>query len=149
MNCEQGWTIAVTKDLPVIKAVSVAVLVDGRFLLVERSRPPSKGMFAFPGGRVETGEMLIEAARRELFEETGLVAGDMAEFRTYHLPADGCSYELTVFLAAKVTGSLQAADDAASAGFFTRAEIALLPMSSSMREAVDEILAAGTTFAKH
>jgi 8-oxo-dGTP diphosphatase len=134
--------------LPVIKAVSVAVMMDGQFLLVERSRPPSKGMFAFPGGRVETGEMLIEAARRELLEETGLIAGDLTELQTYQLPGERCSYELTVFGAIAVSGVLQAADDAASAGFFTRAEIAFLPMSSFMLETIDEILAAGTTFAK-
>lgn len=135
-------------DLPVITAVSVAVLIEGRFLLVERSRPPSKGMFAFPGGRVETGEMLVDAARRELLEETGLIAGELTEFKTYRLPADGCTYELTVFGTTAVSGDLRAADDAASAGFFTRAEIAVLPLSSSMLEALNEILAAGDPVAQ-
>ncbi|PZF75629.1 NUDIX hydrolase [Aestuariivirga litoralis] len=53
--------------------VSAAVWRDGRVLLVERAKPP-RGMWAFPGGHVEPGETLQEAAARELMEETGMTA---------------------------------------------------------------------------
>lgn len=43
---------------------------------IERGRPPSVGRWALPGGRIEAGEGPVEAARRELAEETGLVARD-------------------------------------------------------------------------
>lgn len=53
--------------------VSASVWRDGKVLLVQRAKPPS-GIWAFPGGHVEPGEGLEEAAARELREETGLTA---------------------------------------------------------------------------
>ncbi len=129
------------ESIPIIKAVSVAVLAGGAILLVERAREPSKGKYAFPGGRVELGEALEDAARRELGEETGLVAATLTELVTRHIPGNGCIYELTVFRTDAVSGVLLAGDDAASAGFFDREEIGRLPMSLSTLEVIDTLLA--------
>jgi ADP-ribose pyrophosphatase YjhB (NUDIX family) len=57
-----------------ILAVSVAVFRDGLVLLGRRARPPLAGRFSLPGGVVEVGETLAEAAARELFEEVGVEA---------------------------------------------------------------------------
>lgn len=47
-------------------------------LLVRRTKPPRVGSWSIPGGAQELGETVAEAARRELFEETGLTAaGDL------------------------------------------------------------------------
>jgi len=53
-------------------AVSGAIFRDGRVLLVRRARSPGKGFYSLPGGRVEFGESLHTALRREVDEETGL-----------------------------------------------------------------------------
>jgi 8-oxo-dGTP diphosphatase len=55
-------------------AASVCVVRDGRVLLAARARPPLEGVFTLPGGVVEPGETLAEAALRELGEEVGVEA---------------------------------------------------------------------------
>lgn len=55
-------------------AASVAVLRDDRVLLASRGKPPLDDVFSLPGGLVEPGETLAEAALRELREETGVEA---------------------------------------------------------------------------
>jgi ADP-ribose pyrophosphatase YjhB (NUDIX family) len=57
-----------------ILAVSVAVFRQGLVLVGRRARPPLAGRFSLPGGAVEIGETLAEAALRELYEEVGVEA---------------------------------------------------------------------------
>jgi len=53
-------------------AIGAVVVHDGRVLLVERGKSPSKGAWAVPGGSVELGETLAQAVEREVLEETGV-----------------------------------------------------------------------------
>jgi 8-oxo-dGTP diphosphatase len=55
-------------------AASVGVFREGRVLIAERLVEPARGLFTFPGGKVELGETLAEAALRELEEEVGVKA---------------------------------------------------------------------------
>jgi ADP-ribose pyrophosphatase YjhB (NUDIX family) len=55
-------------------AASAAIFRDGKVLLAQRSKPPLKGIWSLPGGHIEPGEKAIEAAHRELNEETGITA---------------------------------------------------------------------------
>lgn len=57
-----------------ILAVSTAVIRDGRVLLAQRANPPGAGLYSLPGGLVEIGERLAEAAARELMEEVAVTA---------------------------------------------------------------------------
>jgi ADP-ribose pyrophosphatase YjhB (NUDIX family) len=56
---------------PEVAVGAIAVDAD-RLLLVRRGHGPAAGLWSVPGGRVEPGEMLVEAVVRELAEETGL-----------------------------------------------------------------------------
>jgi 8-oxo-dGTP diphosphatase len=58
-----------------VLAASVAVFrADGRVVLATRTKPPASDVWSLPGGKVETGETLEEAALRELMEEVGVAA---------------------------------------------------------------------------
>src|SRR3989304_4831608 len=53
-------------------AVGVVVVKNSSVLLVKRGREPSKGLWSVPGGLIELGETLEDAAQREVREETGI-----------------------------------------------------------------------------
>ena len=73
-------------------ASSAIVERDGRFLLVRRRNPPAADLFAFPGGRAEPGETPEETAVRELFEETGLIADELALLDAFSGPETNFTY---------------------------------------------------------
>lgn len=56
-------------------AASVAIVKDGRVLLVRRAREPFAGRWTLPGGRCEPGETPEQTAVREVREELGLLVG--------------------------------------------------------------------------
>ncbi|MDL1893736.1 NUDIX domain-containing protein [Sphingobacteriales bacterium CHB3] len=62
-------------SLPLSPGVGVGAVVfnEDKVLLVKRGTPPSEGLWAIPGGRLELGETLQQAAEREILEETGVV----------------------------------------------------------------------------
>ena len=115
-------------------AVSVVLRRDGRFLLVERGNPPGRGMFAFPGGRVEQGEQLHVAAGRELLEETGLVAANLREIACFGLPGDDGGFQLHVFAAETFGGALVAGDDALSADWYALEQMRVMAVPQSVLE---------------
>ncbi|MCE7029205.1 NUDIX hydrolase [Jiella avicenniae] len=63
--------------------VSVCLSKDDAVLLVRRGKAPYRGLWSLPGGGVRFGEALQAAARRELAEETRIVAHDL-DFITWH-----------------------------------------------------------------
>jgi 8-oxo-dGTP diphosphatase len=59
-------------------AVSAAIIRAGKVLVVRRARSPAQNLYTFPGGAVEIGETLNEAAIREVREETSLTIEPLA-----------------------------------------------------------------------
>lgn len=109
--------------IPVIPTVGVLVFHDDRVLLVRHGAKAShvKDSYGLPAGRVEEGETLIEAAKRELEEETGLVVSttDLEELPIDLPPADikrsdGTTkrFSIRVFLCRKYSGELSSSDEA-------------------------------------
>ena len=118
----------------ILPAVSVALQNGDMLLLVRRGRAPSLGYYAFPGGRVEDGETLEDAARRELVEETGLSAGLLSPLARVTIEGDEVDYDLQVFFGRYAGGEPVANDDAAEARFFTLTEMEALPVLDSVLE---------------
>lgn len=88
---------------------------DDSLLLIERGRGAAVGEWSVPGGRVEFGESLAEAARREMAEETGLdvVVGDVIGWVERVSPE--YHFVIVDFAVTVVGGTLRAGDDAADA----------------------------------
>lgn len=99
-------------------AASVAVFRDGRALVARRGRGPGAGLFSLPGGRVEAGERLEEAALRELAEETGVLAEIVAFNRFLEIidrDADGRlahHFVVATFVARWISGEGEASPEA-------------------------------------
>lgn len=127
-----------------IPAVSVAVRRGDTVLLVKRGREPSRGYYAFPGGRVEPGEGLKDAARRELLEETGLYVRDLQPLRDYLIEGRRddrlLRYRLHVFAASHDAGEAVAGDDAEEAGWFDLEAMRAMLLSEFVLDVAIEVL---------
>jgi 8-oxo-dGTP diphosphatase len=97
-----------------------------RVLLVQRGNPPFRGSWALPGGFVEEGEQVVEAAPRELAEETGLRLGEMQLLGVYDTPGrDPRGWTVSVVYLARLPSetAVAGADDAADARWFAADEL--------------------------
>lgn len=123
--------------------VSACVWRDGKVLLVERAKP-LRGIWAFPGGHVELGEALEQAAARELHEETGLTArfhGLLGLYDVIRRDASGAvsvHYVIACYLGLAGPGEPVAASDAAAAAFADPDGIGAYPLAPNIAAAVAE-----------
>ncbi len=118
-----------TDERPRVGAIAVVRRGD-QVLLAQRSKGGYIGRWGFPGGHIERGETAVEAAMRELREETGVVAEPagvltvLDEIGRNDAGEVQWHYVLVAVLADWRTGDGVAADDAAGVRWATLAEIA-------------------------
>lgn len=67
--------------------------------------------YTLPGGHVEPGESIVEAAVRELYEESGLKAQDPTLCGIKQFPSDGGRYLVFLFTAEKFSGDLRSSEE--------------------------------------
>lgn len=89
-----------------------------KIVLIDRKNPPYG--WAIPGGFVDYGETLEQAATREAYEETGLKVELIRQFHTYSDPArDKRKHTISTVFIARSSGTPRAADDAKEAVSFS------------------------------
>ncbi len=127
--------------LPVVAVGGIAFDEAGRVLLVQRGKPPARGKWSIPGGRVELGERMVDACAREMKEETGLLVqvGDMVEVidkigRAGQHERDPVIYHFVIvdFLVTVVGGDMRPADDASDARWVDERELQALPLTEGL-----------------
>lgn len=116
-----------------VLAVAAVCVREGRLLLVKRGRGAAVGQWAVPGGKVEFGESLAAAVRRELWEETGLegTVGPLCGIAERY--AAGQHYVILDFWVEVPSGFPVAADDAADVRWVDRSELDGLPVVPLLR----------------
>jgi 8-oxo-dGTP diphosphatase len=130
--------------------VGAIIIANSRVLLVKRAHPPIQGQWSIPGGALELGELVRDAAVREAREETGLIVepGDLLGVYDRVLRhSDGrvqYHYVLVDFLCRPVGGELHAASDAAEVRWFTPEQLPALGLADDTLEVIRKGLA-GTT----
>jgi 8-oxo-dGTP diphosphatase len=107
-----------TNRLPV-PAIGVSGIIfnaEGKVLLIQRSKPPASGQWHPPGGRLEQGESLVEACRREVFEEAGLTVAPQSIVAVVERRMEGFHYVIVDFIADCLDdpAKARASDDAAA-----------------------------------
>jgi 8-oxo-dGTP diphosphatase len=123
-----------------IAAVGTVVFKEGKMLTIKRSQEPSKGKWSIPGGRVELGETVYEAARREVLEESSIeieiervldaadnIVRDEEGRVKYH-------FVIIDLLASYVSGEIKAQSDAEECRWVTPQELVELDITPMLRD---------------
>ncbi len=121
MSSENLFELRKRSPFP-IPTVDIIINLNGSIVLVKRRYPPLG--WALPGGFLDKGESLEEAALREAREETGLELEGLRQFRVYSDPSrDPRFHTVTTVFTASGRGEPGAGDDAASVAVFGRDEL--------------------------
>ena len=132
------------REFPEVPLVGVGAVIieDTRVLLVKRAHPPLQAQWSIPGGVLEVGELVREAAIREAREETGLIVEPRDLLGVYDRvlrnPERRVQYHYVLidFLCHRIGGELRAASDAAEVRWFTREELPALNLAEDTQDVI-------------
>jgi ADP-ribose pyrophosphatase YjhB (NUDIX family) len=132
------------REFPEVPLVGVGAIIieDSRVLLVKRAHPPLQAEWSIPGGVLEVGELVREAAIREAREETGLIVEPSDLLGVYDRilrnPEKRVQYHYVLidFLCRRVAGDLSAASDAVEVRWYTREELPALCLAEDTLDVI-------------
>jgi 8-oxo-dGTP diphosphatase len=140
----------VSREYPDYPRVGVGAIVlhEGRVLLVKRGRAPGLGLWSVPGGLVDLGESTVDAACREVEEETGLkvrVAGLVGVLDRVTRDAEGrVRYHwvlIDYLVVPESIDTLMAGSDAAEVRWVTVDEVERLPITEGLVDMIRRAVA--------
>jgi len=138
LYCSRCGKIYYENPTPVVAVI--ARDNEGKILLIKRNIEPRRGEWALPSGFMELEESPIEAALRELAEETGLKGRSKKLIGVYPNNSEIHGYLVTIIYEVEIVGGkLCAGDDAEEAEFFAVNQLPPLAFQSH-REALGEVL---------
>ncbi len=132
------------REFPEVPLIGVgAIIIDGnRVVLVKRAHPPLQAEWSIPGGVLEVGELVREAAVRETREETGLTVEPVELLGVYDRVLRNAGqrvqyhYVLIDFLCLRVAGQLAPASDAAEVRWFSQDELPDLNLAEDTMDVI-------------
>jgi ADP-ribose pyrophosphatase YjhB (NUDIX family) len=132
------------REFPEVPLVGVGAIIieDARVVLVKRGHPPLQDEWSIPGGVLEVGELVREAAVREAHEETGLIVepGELLGVydRILRTPEQRVQYHYVLidFLCRRVAGELAADSDAAEVRWFSREKLPALKLAEDTLDVI-------------
>lgn len=130
-------------------AVGAVVFKEDKVLLILRAKPPAENHWTIPGGSVELGETLQEAAEREIWEETGLTIQAGAPVYTFDVierDSKGAilfHYVIVDLAADYVSGELRPGDDAIDVCWASFRDVKSLKVSTATRKLLKQYQRSG------
>jgi mutator protein MutT len=125
-------------DLP--NAASVALVRNGKVLLIKRAFPPYQHLWTFPGGRLEPGETIEQCVIREVKEELGLAVRNPQPVLVQQLGGGG-TYQLAVFVSSDFSGTIMPSSEIADYKWVDPAALPAFRTTTRLDDVIRQCLA--------
>jgi 8-oxo-dGTP diphosphatase len=127
-------------NLPKIAVGCVIFDSDRKVLLVKRKHPPNQGSWAVPGGKVNFGELIEGALKREMREEISVEVRPKELMAIVEIIKEGFHYVILDFVCEITNGEVKAGSDAEDARFFSTNEMKKISISPTTLEMIEKYL---------
>ncbi len=130
-----------------IASVGVVIVKDGKVLLAQRGKDPARGRWTIPGGAIEVGETLHEAAKREIMEECNIEVAIGSLYKSYDsIVRDAAGrirfhYVILDVLGTQVAGEVRAGGDVTDVRWVGTDDLGTIDVLPTVAELVRDVLA--------